>query len=172
MVRTLTVALAAGLAASTAHAQTPGVGSISDYYGPATAPPGSLGYRSWARSDPTCAITRTCYPPPPAAMAYAPLPPAAPPAVEVPPPPPLGWVFGGYTNCGDQSCGTLFVTVPADGLNVRTIPNGPAVLSLVNGTPLVVVQRQGDWTLVAPGCNLAPTGLWSWTAGVPLSGCL
>ncbi len=172
MVRTLTAALAAALAASTAHAQVPGVGSISDYYGPATAPPGSLGYRSGARSDPTCAITRTCYPPPPAAMAYAPLPPAAPPVVEVPPPPPLGWVFGGYTNCGDPSCGTLFVTVPADGLNVRAIPNGPAVLSLVNGTPLVVVQRQGDWTLVAPGCNLAPTGLWSWTAGVPSSGCL
>ena len=42
-----------------------------------------------------------------------------------------------------------------------SIPNGPAVLSLLNGTPLVVVQRQGDWTLVAPGCNLAPTGLWS-----------
>src|SRR5262245_61745593 len=81
------------------------------------------------------------------------------------------WVFGGYTNCGDPSC-ALFVTVPADGLNVRTIPNGPAVLSLVNGTPLVVVQRQGDWTLVAPRCNLAPTGLWSWTGGVPLSGCL
>ena len=78
---------------------------------------------------------------------------SAPPVVEVPPPPPLGWVFGGYTNCGDPSCGTLFVTVPADGLNVRTIPNGPAVLSLVNGTPLVVVQRQGDWTLVAPGCS-------------------
>src|SRR6266576_3557566 len=86
MVRTLTAALAAALAASTAHAQVPGVGSISDYYGPATAPPGSLGYRSGARSDPTCAITRTCYPPPPAAMAYAPLPPAAPPVVEVPPP--------------------------------------------------------------------------------------
>jgi hypothetical protein len=30
MVRTLTAALAAALAASTAHAQVPGVGSISD----------------------------------------------------------------------------------------------------------------------------------------------
>jgi len=102
-------------------------------------------------------------------MAYAPLPPAV---IEAPPPPPMGWVYTGYTSCADPSCGTLFVSVPADGLNVRVDPNGPAVMSIVNGTPLVVVQRQGDWTLVAAACNLAPTGLWSWTHGVALSGCV
>src|SRR5215831_13793394 len=154
------------LCATSVHAQSPNVGPPSADYSPAVVPPG---YRSGALPDPMCAITRTCYPPPPPPMAYAPLPPAV---IEAPPPPPMGWVYTGYTSCADPSCGTLFVSVPADGLNVRVDPNGPAVMSIVNGTPLVVVQRQGDWTLVAAACNLAPTGLWSWTHGVALSGCV
>jgi hypothetical protein len=108
----------------------------------------------------------------------APLPPALPPApppVEAAPPapPPLGWVFTRYTVCPEPAvCPVVFVSVGADGLNVRATPNGPPILSLVNGTPLGVITRTGQWTLVAPVCNLAPTGLWSWTANVPLTACL
>jgi len=86
-------------------------------------------------------------------------------------PPPLGWVFGPYTACGDPTCGTLFVNVPADGLNVRIAPAGPPTTSLVNGTPLIPLQRAGDWVLVAPACSLTPTWAWSWTAGVSLLRC-
>jgi hypothetical protein len=97
---------------------------------------------------------------------------AAPIAQAQPPgPPPLGWVFVPYTSCGDPSCGVIYVSVAADGLNVRTVPNGPPVLALVNGTPLIPLQRDGNWMLVAAACNLTPTFLWSWTAGVPLDRC-
>jgi len=41
------------------------------------------------------------------------------------------------------------VNVPADGLNVRVVPNGPPVMSLVNGTVFYSLQRQVDWLLVA-----------------------
>jgi hypothetical protein len=61
--------------------------------------------------------------------------------------------------------------VPADGLNVRTVPNGYPVMSLVNGTPFYPLQKQGDWLLVAPACDLTPTWAWSWNAGVPLNRC-
>lgn len=93
-------------------------------------------------------------------------------AAPPPPPPPLGWVYTNYTTCPQPiSCPVVFVSVGADGLNVRTTPNGYPVVSLVNGTPLVVLDRQGSWTLVAPACELIPTGLWSWTADVPLIRC-
>jgi hypothetical protein len=68
-------------------------------------------------------------------------------------------------------CSTGVVNVPADGLNVRTAPNGYPVMSLVNGTPLIPLQKQGDWLLVAPACDLTPTWAWSWNAGVPLNRC-
>jgi hypothetical protein len=42
------------------------------------------------------------------------------------------------------------VSVGADGLNVRTVPNGYPVMALVNGTVFYPLQRQGDWLLVAP----------------------
>ena len=48
------------------------------------------------------------------------------------------------------------VNVQADGLNVRVTPNGPPVMSLVNGVPLVPLGREGDWLLVAAGCDLTP----------------
>src|SRR5215813_14053289 len=105
------------------------------------------------------------------------LPPEAPPTppsirVTPPPPPPLGWVYGPYTMCGDPPrCSTGIVNVPADGLNVRTAPNGYPVMSLVNGTPLIPLQKEGDWLLVAPACDLTPTWAWSWNAGVPLNRC-
>jgi len=83
-------------------------------------------------------------------------------------PPPIGWVYGPYTICGELGCQ---VNVPADGLNVRTVPNGYPVMSLVNGVPLIPLQRQGNWLLVAPGCDLTPTWAWSWNAGVPLNRC-
>ena len=83
-------------------------------------------------------------------------------------PPPIGWVYSPYTICGELGCQ---VNVPADGLNVRTVPNGYPVMSLVNGVPLIPLQRQGNWLLVAPGCDLTPTWAWSWNAGVPLNRC-
>jgi hypothetical protein len=91
---------------------------------------------------------------------------------QVPPPPPIGWVYGPYTQCANPpQCSMGVVNVQADGLNVRVIPNGPAVMALVNGTPLLPVRREGEWLLVAAGCDLTPTFAWSWTAGVPLNRC-
>jgi hypothetical protein len=108
-----------------------------------------------------------------------PAPPPLPPAIgayaAAPlPPPPLGWVYRFYAPCADPSCATLLVSVGADGLNVRMAPtsNSPALLALVNGTPLAPLQREGNWVLVAPLCALVSTWTWSWTAGVPLSVCL
>jgi hypothetical protein len=87
-------------------------------------------------------------------------------------PPPLGWVFTQYTSCPEpRICPIVYASVPADGLNVRAVPNGPPIVSVVNGTPLLVLQRQGQWTLVAPACDLTPTWAWSWNAGVSLMRC-
>jgi hypothetical protein len=87
-------------------------------------------------------------------------------------PPPIGWVYGPYTQCADPPrCSMGVVNVQADGLNVRVAPNGPPVMSLVNGTPLYPLQKEGDWLLVAPACDLTPTWAWSWTAGVSLNRC-
>lgn len=105
----------------------------------------------------TCGANAQPFPPPP-------------PVAE--PPPPLGWVYTRYTVCPEPvTCPVVFVSVGADGLNVRVDPDGPPIMSLVNGTPLVVLDRRGSWSLVAPACELVPTGLWSWTAGVPLTRC-
>ena len=84
---------------------------------------------------------------------------------------PLGWVYGPYTSCADQRCSTVVVNVAADGLNVRATPDGYPTMSLVNGMPLITLQRQGDWLLVTAGCDLTPTFAWSWTASVPLYRC-
>jgi hypothetical protein len=87
-------------------------------------------------------------------------------------PPPIGWVFGPYTQCANPpQCSMGVVTVDASGLNVRVAPNGPPVMALVNGTPVYPMRREGDWLLVAAGCDLTPTFAWSWTAGVPLNRC-
>jgi hypothetical protein len=87
-------------------------------------------------------------------------------------PPPIGWVFAPYTMCGDPPrCSMGVVNVDASGLNVRTVPNGPPVMALVNGTFLYPLRREGEWLLVAPACDLTPTWAWSWTAGVPLNRC-
>ncbi len=100
-----------------------------------------------------------------------------PPDVVIPPDLPpayvLGWVWTRYTVCPNPAyCQTVYISVvDATGLNVREIPNGRVVGSLVNGTPLTVLQREGHWTLVARQCDLVPTGLWSDTAGVPVSRC-
>ena len=89
-----------------------------------------------------------------------------------PGPPPLGWVYGPYTMCSDPPrCSMGVVNVQADGLNVRVVPNGQPTMALVNGTPLISLQRQGEWLLVAAGCDLTLTFAWSWTAGVPLNRC-
>jgi hypothetical protein len=107
-----------------------------------------------------CALSLLC-----AGTAHAQL---APP----PPAPPLGWVYTQHTSCPEpRACPVVFVSVAADGLNVRAAPDGPPTMALVNGTPLYVLDRQGSWTLVAPACDLVPTWLWSWTAGVPLNRC-
>ena len=106
-----------------------------------------------------------------------PCPPEKPPArVTVAPPyqgpPPIGWVYGPYTQCGNPpQCSMGVVNVDASGLNVRVVPNGPPVMALVNGTPLYPLNRQGDWLLVAPACDLTPIWVWSWNAGVPLNRC-
>jgi hypothetical protein len=99
--------------------------------------------------------------------------PSPPPSIRVTPPPvpPLGWVYNYYAPCADPQCRTVVVNVDAAGLNVRTAPNGYPVMSLVNGTPLIPLQRAGNWLLVAPACDLTPTWAWSWTAGVPLNRC-
>jgi hypothetical protein len=87
-------------------------------------------------------------------------------------PPPIGWVYGPYTQCANPpQCSMGVVNVGADGLNVRVTPNGPPVMALVNGVPLIPVGREGPWLLVAAGCDLTPTFAWSWTAGVPLNRC-
>jgi hypothetical protein len=84
------------------------------------------------------------------------------------PPAPLGWISARFIDCANWGC---FVRVSADGANVRKHPNGDAVLALVNGTPLLVSQWQGNWALVTATCNLVPTGLWSDTHRVPLTTC-
>jgi hypothetical protein len=114
-----------------------------------------------------------------------PPPPQLAPAPIAAPPPPLGYVFSRYLDCsqvrnegGPAEDGTplpgppvCFVAVYADGLNVRAVPAGPPIMALVNGTPLVVLNQVGSWTLVAPACSLTSTFLWSWTANVPLNRC-
>jgi hypothetical protein len=104
-----------------------------------------------------------------------PLPEAPPPVPSIrvtpPPAPPLGWVYNYYAPCGDPQCRTVVVNVDAAGLNVRTAPNGYPVMSLVNGTPLIPLQKDRDWLLVSAACDLTPTFAWSWTAGVPLNRC-
>jgi hypothetical protein len=99
-------------------------------------------------------------------------PPPARVTVTPPGPPPIGWVYGPYTQCANpRQCSMGVVNVQADGLNVRVAPNGPPVMALVNGTPLYPIGREGDWLLVAAGCDLTPTWAWSWSAGVPLNRC-
>jgi hypothetical protein len=88
------------------------------------------------------------------------------------PPPPIGWIYGPYTMCADPpQCSTGVVMVGADGLNVRIAPNSFPIMALVNGTPFIPLQREGDWFLIAPACDLTPTWAWSWTANVPLNRC-
>jgi hypothetical protein len=88
---------------------------------------------------------------------------------QAPPPEPIGWVYSRYLFCPElYTCPVPIVGVAADGLNVRIAPDGPPIVALVNGTPLLPLDRVGAWTLVAPACDLVPTFAWSWTAGVPL----
>jgi hypothetical protein len=116
-------------------------------------------------------------PPPLPYAPEAPLPPPGPVAVApepLPAPPPLGWVYGPYLNClppAPNAPPTCLVQVSADGLNVRAAPQGPPTMALVNGTPLVLLDRASDWWLVSSACSLTPTFLWSWTANVPLMRC-
>jgi hypothetical protein len=115
------------------------------------------------RCDPSDAEDNNWGDPASRVMVTPPLPPG---------PPPLGWVYGPYTMCGDRPrCSIGVVNVQADGINVRVVPNGQPTMALVNGTPLIPLQRQGEWLLVAAGCDLTPTFAWSWTAGVPLNRC-
>ena len=102
--------------------------------------------------------------PPPVAVEPVPAPPVS--------PAPLGWVYGPY--CAPVGPSSCVVSLPAHGLNVRDAPNGYGApfMAITNGTPLIVLGAHGRWLHVAVACNLAPTGLWSWTAGVPLAFCI
>src|SRR6516162_3884233 len=92
--------------------------------------------------------------------------PAKPPArVTVAPPyqgpPPIGWVYAPYTICGELGCQ---VNVQADGLNVRTAPNGYPEMSLVNSPPLFPSQKHGAGFLAARACYLPQAGGGSWNS--------
>jgi hypothetical protein len=150
--------------------------SLNDVYGPPDHPPGCRATYcparpfAWVPPAPPAyfsfGFALPWFPPP---VYYAP----PPPPVYVPPPPPgpLGWVYGPYTY-RDPS-GAVWVSVGADGLNVHTAPNGPTVLALANGTPVVPLRHEGNWVEIAAGCALAPTYTYSVTAGgVPLSVCV
>jgi hypothetical protein len=127
---------------------------------------------------PWCSGTPWRCPPPAIGLDdYAAAPEELPPPTEPPPeplprplapPPSLGWVYGPYLLCTQPGC---FVSVDAAGANVRTAPNGPPILALVNGTPVIVRGRAGNWIAIDPACYLTPTFLWSWTAGVSLMRC-
>jgi hypothetical protein len=158
------------------HAQSP---TLTQVYGPASVPPGCRAYG--------CPRPPFFYLPPFLAYAAPPIVIEPPPVVELPPPPvaapppgpvvnvappPIGWVYRYYAPCADPDCKTLVINVGADGLNFRVTPDGPVIGALANGVPVIPLQRQGNWVLVAPGCTLAPTYTWSVTAGVPLSICL
>ena len=110
---------------------------------------------------------------PPLPWGYAPPPPLAyAPPIEPLPPQPLGWIWGRYAPCADPDCRTLVVRVVVDGLNVRTVPEGPVIGALANGVPVIPLTKSGPWVLVAPACPLSPTFTASVTAGgVPLSVC-
>lgn len=159
--------------------QSPLRSAQAQEYAPSLPPPGcrpATAYRpGWCKLPGTSVYRSPVYAPPP--VAAPPVDFSAPPVPELPPGPPaslppLGWVFGPYTSCADPPrCAVGMVTVAADGLNVRAAPNGPAVMALTNGTPLVPLGREGPWLLVAAGCDLTPTFAWSWTAGVPLNRC-
>jgi hypothetical protein len=116
-------------------------------------------------------------PPPGASGGPTPMPTygASPPFVEgapPPPPPALGVVVTRLTSCpSPATCPVVFVSTYADGLNVRDPNTGMPIMSLVNGTPLTVLDRRGKLTMVGPACNLVPTGAWSITANVPLMRC-
>jgi hypothetical protein len=104
----------------------------------------------------------------------APLPPPVDESIPAPPLPSLGWLFGRHTVCLDPpGCSQIVVSVGADGLNIRTVPNGPIVAALANGTPIIPLQQADGWILVAVPCPLMPTFTFSVTAGgVPLSVCI
>jgi len=109
------------------------------------------------------------YAPPPPPL---PAPMALPPQEAAPAPQPLGIVYTRGTVCPEpRVCPIVWVSVAADGLNVREPNTGQPLMALVNGTPLAVLERRGQWTLVAPACALVPTGAWSITANVPLNRC-
>jgi hypothetical protein len=103
----------------------------------------------------------------PPAIPAAPVPVPVPVPVVPPPPPALGWVSARFVDCNDH----CYISVRADGANVRDNPGGRVFLALVNDTPLVVYQRSGSWLLIAPLCNLRPV-TWSDSHGVPLDACL
>jgi hypothetical protein len=166
----LGLALALVSAPALAQARAP---TLTQVYGPASVAPGCRGGPFPYCPGPFLPVPVALLPPPPLLPPVAVAPPVAlPEPAPAPAPPPLGWVYRAYTGCGNPpGCTVGVVQVAADGLNVRVAPNGPPVMALVNGTPLIPLQTAGNWVLVAAACNLTPTYLWSWTAGVPLNRC-
>src|SRR5215831_17685440 len=144
-----------GLCSSAARSET-----LYSYWTRNPYAPGRIqpGFRAPPVGSP---IAQPCIPQPACLSKYPP------PDVE----PPLGWVYGPFTVCANPDCTALIISVGADGLNVRTGPNGLVIMSLANGVPVIPLQQAGRWVLVAPACFLVPTWTWSVTSGVPLSVC-
>src|SRR5215471_5281181 len=103
-------------AIATAHAQTP---TLQQVYGPATVTPGCRAHGCGYSFNYVPPFLRWL--PPPPVVQYDPAPQMMPQPLLTQAP--LGWVYGPYTLCTDQSCNMMYVNVAADGLNVRA--NGP-----------------------------------------------
>ena len=84
------------------------------------------------------------------------------------------WIYN-WVQCYND-VGDCVVNITVDGLNVHRNGYDYAMDSSIqfavpNGTPVHVFERNGRWLHVTFACQLAPTGLWSDTAGVPFMAC-
>jgi hypothetical protein len=104
----------------------------------------------------------------------APLPAPTGPVIQIPTvitPAPLGWISSNFVECRDHE-NYCYVSVRADGANIRRSPGGYVFMALVNRVPVVALDWSGNWTQIGVPCDLHPTGLRSDTMhGVSLKTC-